>query len=251
MPLRVTAEVCPSCRPGNWEAQKCRSTCGVTTSGQSGRYTLGARERPRAGSHGDQDLRGLRPGSGRPCPGCRHGLLSRTKCACASIACGVRRPLRHRQPRSRVASATRVAGSTGGIRFLSTPLDDLFECSNTSRSCYRLGAKRGSHSAKSRQESGGVWTVICPGKQHFANLLDSSRPARGLLHTEEVIGSIPASSSGLAGQLRSCPSRVRRRRLAIWAQGWRPGCRAYRRWGRERDSSVDLLCRSGRCRTLL
>jgi hypothetical protein len=44
----------------------------------------------------------------------------------------------------------------------------------------------GSHSAKSRQESGGVWTVICPGKQHFANLLDSSRPARGLLHTEEI-----------------------------------------------------------------
>src|SRR4029077_5830935 len=43
MPLRVTAEVCPSCRPGNWEAQKCRSTCGVTTSGQSGRCTLGAR----------------------------------------------------------------------------------------------------------------------------------------------------------------------------------------------------------------
>ena len=49
---------------------------------------LGARERPRAGSHGDQDLRGLRPGSGRPCPGCRHGLLSRTECACASIAYG-------------------------------------------------------------------------------------------------------------------------------------------------------------------
>ena len=43
MPLRVTAEVCPACRPGNWEAQKCRSTCGVTTSGQSGRctFTLG------------------------------------------------------------------------------------------------------------------------------------------------------------------------------------------------------------------
>jgi len=51
----------------------------------------------------------------------------------------------------------------------------------------------GSHSAKSRQESGGVWTVICPGKQHFANLLDSSRPARGLHHTEEVTGSIPVS----------------------------------------------------------
>ena len=51
----------------------------------------------------------------------------------------------------------------------------------------------GSHSAKSRQESGGVGTVICPGKQHFAKLLDSSRPARGLLHTEEVTGSIPVS----------------------------------------------------------
>jgi len=51
----------------------------------------------------------------------------------------------------------------------------------------------GSHPAKSRQESGGVWTVICPGKQHFAKLLDSSRPARGLLHTEEVTGSIPVS----------------------------------------------------------
>jgi hypothetical protein len=55
------------------------------------------------------------------------------------------------------------------------------------------GAKMGNHSAKSRQESGGVWTVICPGKQHFANLLDSSRPARGLIHTEEVTGSIPVS----------------------------------------------------------
>jgi len=51
----------------------------------------------------------------------------------------------------------------------------------------------GSHSAKSRQEFGGVRTVICPGKQHFANLLDSSRPARGLIHTEEVTGSIPVS----------------------------------------------------------
>ena len=78
-------------------------------------------------------------------------------------------------------------------RFLDALFDDLFECSNTSRSCYRPRAKLGSHSAKSRQESGGVWTVICPGKQHFANLLDSSRPARGLLHTEEVTGSIPVS----------------------------------------------------------
>jgi len=62
----------------------------------------------------------------------------------------------------------------------------------------------GSHPAKSRQESGGVWTVICPGKQHFANLLDSSRPARGLIHTEEVTGSIPVSPTQLSGQLRSC-----------------------------------------------
>ena len=76
----------------------------------------------------------------------------------------------------------------------------LFERSNTSRSCHRPGAKMGSHPAKSRQESGGVWTVICPGKQHFANLLDSSRPARGLLHTEEVTGSIPVSPTQLSGQ---------------------------------------------------
>jgi hypothetical protein len=32
----------------------------------------------------------------------------------------------------------------------------------------------GRQSAKSRQESGGVWAVICPGKQYFANPLDSS-----------------------------------------------------------------------------
>src|SRR5580693_8985531 len=79
------------------------------------------------------------------------------------------------------------------IRFPGTLFNRLFERPNASRSCHRPGAKLGSHSAKSRQESGGVWTVICPGKQHFANLLDSSRPARGLLHTEEVTGSIPVS----------------------------------------------------------
>ena len=77
----------------------------------------------------------------------------------------------------------------------------LFERSNTSRSCHRPGAKMGSHPAKSRQESGGVWTVICPGKQRFANLLDSSRPARGLLHTEEVTGSIPVSPTQPTGRL--------------------------------------------------
>ena len=84
----------------------------------------------------------------------------------------------------------RFAGSIVLPDFRDTLFNHLFERSNTSRSCYRPGAKMGSHPAKSRQESGGVWTVICPGKQHFANLLDSSRPARGLLHTEEVTGSM-------------------------------------------------------------
>ena len=88
----------------------------VTTSGQSGRYTLGARERPRAGSHGDQDLRGLRPGSGRPCPGCRHGLLSRTECACASIAYGVRRRLGYKNPTRRNSRARRSNSSMPGRR---------------------------------------------------------------------------------------------------------------------------------------
>ena len=85
------------------------------------------------------------------------------RCVQTSIAYSVRWPLRHRQLRSRVASAVRIAGSTQGIRSVDSPLDDLFECSNTSRSCYRPGAKMGSHPAKSRQESGGVWPVICPG----------------------------------------------------------------------------------------
>ena len=58
--------------------------------------------------------------------------------------------LRHRQVRSRVASAVRIAGPTQGIRSLETPLDYLFEYSNMSRSCHRLRAKLGSHSAKSR-----------------------------------------------------------------------------------------------------
>jgi hypothetical protein len=80
----------------------------------------------------------------------------------------------------------------------------------------------GSHSAKGGQGSGGVCTVICPGKRHFANLLDSSRPSRGLLHTEEVTGSIPVSPPELAGQLRSCLIRVRRR-LAMLAQAWWSG----------------------------
>ena len=107
-----------------------------------------------------------------------------------------------------LASAVRIAGPTQGIRSLETPLDYLFECSNTSRSCHRLGAKMGSHSAKSRQGSAGVWTVICRGRQHFANLLDSSRPAPGLLHTEEVTGSIPVSPTQLSGRFQFRESAV-------------------------------------------
>jgi hypothetical protein len=84
------------------------------------------------------------------------------------------------------------------LRFARRPGSGWLLRSNTSRSCHRPGAKMGSHSAKSRQESGGVWTVICSGKQNFANLLDSSRPARGLLHTEEVTGSIPVSPTDVS-----------------------------------------------------
>jgi hypothetical protein len=70
----------------------------------------------------------------------------------------------------------------------------------------------GSHLAKGRQESGGVWTVICPGKQHFANLLDSSRPARGLLHTEEVRGNAPnRGERQILGPMSHASSRMRRR----------------------------------------
>jgi hypothetical protein len=47
--------------------------------------------------------------------------------------------------------------------------------------------------------------VICPGKQHFANLLDSSRPARGLLHTEEVttarLMDVPLSTASMGTYL--------------------------------------------------
>jgi hypothetical protein len=110
-------------------------------------------------------------------------------------------PPRIYRPSSRPRlAAPRIAGSIDLSGSRDTLFNRLFERSNTSRSCHRPGAKMGSHSAKSRQESGGVWTVICPGKQHFANLLDSSRPARGLLHTEEVTGSIPVSPTQLSGQ---------------------------------------------------
>ena len=51
--------------------------------------------------------RGLHPGSGRPCPGCRHGLLPRTECACASIAYGVRRAVGDRRIRA-LLSCTKV-----------------------------------------------------------------------------------------------------------------------------------------------
>ena len=95
------------------------------------------------------------------------------------------------QPSCRLPRASLGPIELSGSRTLC--FNRLFEGSNTSRFCHHLGAKLGSHPAKGRRESGGVWTVICPGRQHFGNLLDSSRPARGLLHTEEVTGSIPAS----------------------------------------------------------
>ena len=124
------------------------------------------------------------------------------------------------------------------IRFPNSPFNRLFERSNTSRSCHRPGAKLGSHPAKSRQDPGGVWTVICAGKQHFANLLDSSRPARGLLHTEEVTGSIPVSPTQLSGQSRSCdwPFLIFRQQQSAAAGSRTPSraigraCRALREW---------------------
>jgi hypothetical protein len=143
---------------------------------------------------------------------------------------------------------------TQGVRSLEAPLDDLFEHSNTSRSCHRPGAKLGSHSAKGRQESGGVWTVICPARQHFANLLDSSRPARGLLHTEEVTcpmpvwpTSWPVPTHGPAVLLSThlCPCRRSRRRRsrrevlsgdkrASPGGTWPPRNDGYYRCGRDR-----------------
>ena len=55
------------------------------------------------------------------------------------------------------------------------------------------------------EEPPGVWGSLdghLPWKQHFANLLDSSRPARGLLHTEEVTGSIPVSPTQRSSRFR-------------------------------------------------
>ena len=111
----------------------------------------------------------------------------------------------------------------------------------------------GSHSAKSRQESGGVWTVICPGKQHFANLLDSSRPARGLLHTEEVTGSIPVSPTDVSPgqklheQLSSYSADGSCRRI-----GRNLGDQEYRTWakveGHRRRLTCAVICpRNGPC----
>ena len=105
------------------------------------------------------------------------------------------------------------------------------------------GAKLGSHSAKSRREAAGVWTVICPGKQHFANLLDSSRPARGLLHTEEVTGSIPVSPTQLSGRFRSWnrPLLILRQQqtAATIMRASHRACGAHHGWRR-----TGLRCRS-------
>jgi hypothetical protein len=56
-------------------------------------------------------------GDGRQMAGHPGGVTEGRRCAQVSIAHGVRRPIRHRQVRSRVASAVCIAGSTEGIRF--------------------------------------------------------------------------------------------------------------------------------------
>jgi hypothetical protein len=66
----------------------------------------------------------------------------------------------------------------------------------------------GSHPAKSRQESGRVWRVIVPGKRHFGNLPDSSRPALGLLHTEEVGRTVAVSVSVVLSEPPFLPFRL-------------------------------------------
>jgi len=62
---------------------------------------------------------------------------------------------------------------------------------SSARTCHDLAIawepSWGAIRRRAARSLGGVWTVICPGRQHFANLLDSSRPARGLLHTRRSL----------------------------------------------------------------
>jgi len=47
--------------------------------------------------------------------------------------------------------------------------------------------------AKIRKKSGGVWVVTCPGRRHVEPAADTCGQRSGLIHTEEVTGSIPVS----------------------------------------------------------
>ena len=67
-----------------------------------------------------------------------------------------------------------------------------------------VGAILGSQPAKGRKESGGVWAVTCPGRRRFQAVAGTYGQRSGLIHTEEVTGSIPVSPTQLSGQLRSC-----------------------------------------------
>jgi len=48
------------------------------------------------------------------------------------------------------------------------------------------GSHSGSHPAKSRKESGGVWAVTCPGRRHFQAVTDTCGHRPSLIHTEAV-----------------------------------------------------------------
>src|ERR1700722_14883385 len=75
--------------------------------------------------------------------------------------------------------------------------DTLFNLCSSARTFHDLAIARepswGAIRRRAARSPGESGRSFCPGKQHFANLLDSSGPALGLLHTEEVTGSIPVS----------------------------------------------------------
>ena len=59
----------------------------------------------------------------------------------------------------------------------------------------------------SGEEQQGVWevqAVPCPGQRHFQADADNHGQRSGLIHTEEVTGSIPVMPTQLSGQSRSC-----------------------------------------------
>jgi hypothetical protein len=75
-----------------------------------------------------------------------------------------------------------------------------------------VGAILGSHPAKGRKESGGVWAVTCPGRRRFQAVAGTYGQRSGLIHTEEVTGSIPVSPtrSEASCDLRTGPLSVLR-----------------------------------------